>query len=150
MRSAHDAGVFFVMFLCSRPHGHRSPYSFWPNLIPRRCVNRFGEIRRNSPFYESLYTSGNVLGIASNWPLEDNEFSPVRAKESYTYGNERWTEMEIEEPHWAHCLTGPFFLALILGASFSGCNNLSRYDEKAAGLRVGLGGYLSTPRTSGG
>eukprot|EP00752_Nemacystus_decipiens_P007841 g7006.t1 len=101
--------------------------------------------RRTNLFVDGLYLNNNVVGIA----IGEGRVSLVRAEQSRTRGQQPWMRMVMADRDGGWCHVGPFPMALVVGACFTGNIDLAKWDKKVAGLEIGRGMDLSTPHAKG-
>ncbi|CAM9342141.1 unnamed protein product [Pylaiella littoralis] len=104
--------------------------------------------RRTSLFVDGLYLNGSVVGIAKS-PLHGGRVSLVRSRQTTTRSGQPWMFMVVSDDNWEWCHDGPFLMALVVGACFSGKENLAKWDKIVAGLEIGKGMDLWTPQAKG-
>lgn len=96
-------------------------------------------------FEQSLWLNKNVVGIAN----KKGNVSLVKTKPGTTYNDEPWVYFTTTGDNWDYCGTGPCYLTVLVGCSFTGKKNLDNRDRKAAGLEVRRSADFSSPRSKG-
>lgn len=115
-------------------------------MLPLHNTNRFGRHLSDTLFEQSLWLSGNVVGVAKR---KGKKAALVKTKPGTTSNGEPWVYFTTTDDNRDHCGTGPVFLTVVADISFTGKKNLARRDKEAAGLEVGRSGDFSSPQSKG-